>query len=161
MVAPCMSLRTQRPAVDHACINVTTDEGMKITMLLPVEPVMADTPTELGVVGKVGVALDGVPIFSDAPSIQQTGHMPALDTCGGHVDPGGWYHWHATASDIDTVFETGHVDAHCALPQESSAQSGYAFDGFPMFGSAEADGETALFWPVTFTTTGQILLRIP
>lgn len=81
---------TTQPTVDHACINVSVDESIEITMLLPIEPVIADTPTDLGVVAKVGVALDGVPIFSDAPPIQVTGHMPALDTCGGHVDPGGW-----------------------------------------------------------------------
>tara|TARA_R110000868_G_scaffold107263_4_gene293441 strand:+ start:62266 stop:63483 length:1218 start_codon:yes stop_codon:yes gene_type:complete len=138
-----VDIATQRPSVDHACINVSPDESVTITMLLPVNPVMADQPTILGVVGKVGVALDGVPIFSDAPSIQQTGHMPALDTCGGHIDPGGWYHWHATASDIDTVFEGADVAAQCALPQDSSAQFGYAFDGFPMFGSTEADGALA------------------
>lgn len=131
---------TERPTVDHACINVSVDESVKITMRLPVLPVMATTPTQLGVVGKVGVALDGVPVFSDAPSIQQTGHMPALDTCGGHVDPGGWYHWHATATDIDTVYATEYLDATCAQPQDSGAQFGYAFDGFPMFGSTEADG---------------------
>jgi hypothetical protein len=113
-----------------------------ITMLLPVDPVMAAEPTRLGTVGKVGVALDGVPIFSDAPSIQATGHMPALDTCGGHVDPGGWYHWHATATDIETSFGTAGVVATCALTQNSGAMFGYAFDGFAMFGSTEADGAT-------------------
>ncbi|RJE79630.1 YHYH protein [Paracoccus sp. JM45] len=131
---------TTRPTVDHACINVTADDTVKITMLVPETPVMADSPADLGVVGKVGVALDGVPIFSDAPSIQQTGHMPALDTCGGHIDPGGWYHWHATATDIDTVYDHENVTADCSLPQDSGAQFGYAFDGFPMFGSTEADG---------------------
>ena len=135
---------TQPPTVDHACINVSADESVTITMLLPVNPVTADAPSQLGVVSKIGVALDGVPIFSDAPSVQHTGHMPALDTCGGHIDPGGWYHWHATASDIDTVFEGADVAAHCALPQDSSAQFGYAFDGFPMFGSTEADGSPAI-----------------
>ena len=135
---------TQRPNVDHACINVSVDETVKITMLLPIEPVMAAEPTELGVVGKVGIALDGVPIFSDAPSIQQTGHMPALDTCGGHVDPGGWYHWHATSTDIETTFADAGVVATCNLGQDKAAQFGYAFDGFPMFGSTEADGSPAL-----------------
>ena len=131
---------TERPTVDHACINVSVDESVEITMLLPVEPMMADTPTQLGTVGKVGVALDGVPIFSDAPSIQMTGHMPALDTCGGHVDPGGWYHWHATSTDMATVFATEHVDADCGLEQNPSAQFGYAFDGFALYGSREPDG---------------------
>ncbi|WP_417601669.1 YHYH protein [Pararhodobacter oceanensis] len=130
----------ERPTVDHACINVSVDESVEITMLLPLHPVVADTPTQLGTVGKVGVALDGVPIFSDAPEIQVTGHMPALDTCGGHVDPGGWYHWHATSTDVETVFDTEDVAATCALPQSASAQFGYAFDGFAMFGSREADG---------------------
>lgn len=131
---------TERPTVDHACINVSVDESVEITMLLPIDPVIAETPTELGTVGKVGVALDGVPIFSDAPSIQVTGHMPALDTCGGHVDPGGWYHWHATSTDVETVFEAQDVDADCALKQDASAQFGYAFDGYALLGSLEADG---------------------
>ncbi|MCZ4347077.1 YHYH protein [Devosia neptuniae] len=135
-----VDIATEQPIVDHACINVSADETVTITMRLPVDPVMAETPTALGVVGKVGVALDGVPIFSDAPSIQQTGHMPALDTCGGHIDPGGWYHWHATSTDIDTVFEAEDVAAQCGLEQDSAALFGYAFDGFPMYGSAEADG---------------------
>lgn len=131
---------TERPTVDHACINVSVDESVEITMLLPVDPVVAETPTQLGTVGKVGVALDGVPIFSDAPEIQVTGHMPALDTCGGHVDPGGWYHWHATSTDMATTFDAEGVDADCALEQDASAQFGYAFDGFALFGSLEADG---------------------
>lgn len=134
---------TEQPAVDHACINVSPDESVEITMLLPVTPVMADSPSPLGTVSKIGVALNGVPVFSDAPSIQQTGHMPALDTCGGHIDPGGWYHWHATSTDIETVFAASGVIADCALEQDSAALFGYAFDGFPMFGSTEADGAVA------------------
>lgn len=130
---------TERPTVDHACINVSVDESVEITMLLPVDPVMADTPTQLGTVGKVGVALDGVPIFSDAPEIQVAGHMPALDTCGGHVDPGGWYHWHATSTDVATVFDAQDVDADCTLEQDASAQFGYAFDGSALYGSLEPD----------------------
>ncbi|WP_138936225.1 YHYH protein [Roseovarius arcticus] len=128
------------PEDDHACINVTADESVEITMLVPIEPVMAKTVTNLGTVAKVGVALDGVPIFADAPSIQQTGHMPALDVCGGHIDPGGWYHWHATSTDIGTVFKAEGVAADCALTQDASAMFGYAFDGFAMYGSTDVGG---------------------
>lgn len=135
-----VDIATQRPSVDHACINVSPEEDVTITMLLPINPVVADQPTPLGTVGKVGVALDGVPIFSDAPSIQQTGHLPALDTCGGHVDPGGWYHWHATSTDIEKTFGNANVHASCALEQSSSALFGYAFDGFAMYGSTDSDG---------------------
>jgi hypothetical protein len=96
--------------------------------------------TNLGTVATVGVALDGVPIFADAPSVLQTGHLPALDPCGGHIDPGGWYHWHATSTDIATVYKEGTVDAQCGVTQSPSAQFGYAFDGFAMFGSRDQDG---------------------
>lgn len=129
-----------RPEVDHTCLMATPDESVVITMRLPMEPVMAEDHSELGTVAKVGVALDGVPIFADAPSVLQTGHLPALDECGGHIDPGGWYHWHATSTDIDTTLEHESVNADCAVPQDATAAFGYAFDGFPMFGSQEADG---------------------
>ena len=128
------------PEEAHSCIQVSKDETIEITALLPLHPVMAERPTSLGVVSKVGIALTGTPIFSDAPSVAHTGHMPALDTCGGHVDPGGWYHWHANASDIETVFEAAQVDATCSLQQDASQMFGYAFDGYPIFGSRERSG---------------------
>ncbi|PLS19989.1 YHYH protein [Neptunicoccus cionae] len=128
------------PVQEHTCINVAPDETVRITALLPSDPVMADKPMQLGVVGKVGIALNGVPVFSDAPSVHHTGHMPALDTCGGHIDPGGWYHWHAASSDIETTFKTEGVDAECALTQDPTARFGFAFDGFSIYGSQDADG---------------------
>ena len=127
-----------RPSVDHACLEAALDQTVTMTMLIPQTPVMARTPSRLGVVNKVGVALDGVPIFSDAPSVLQTGHMPALDSCGGHVDPGGWYHWHATATDIRTVADRVRLTVDCAVSQAPDAMFGYAFDGFALYGSADA-----------------------
>lgn len=38
------------------------------------------------------------------------------------------------------MFGAAGVAADCALEQDASTQFGYAFDGFPMFGSREADG---------------------
>lgn len=129
-----------RPEHDHACLQVEPDKTVKMTVLLPVEPVFADEVTKLGTVAKVGLALDGVPIFADAPSVLHTGHLPALDTCGGHIDPGGWYHWHADSLDIATAYDKAGVNAACALPQSKSGLFAYAFDGFPIYGSADADG---------------------
>ncbi|CAM2960527.1 hypothetical protein CWB60_08035 [Pseudoalteromonas sp. S327] len=132
---------TIRPTVDHACINVSVDKSVEITALLPLHPVMSEQSTALGTVSKVGIALAGVPIFSDAPSVQHTGHLPALDTCAGHIDPGGWYHYHGTASDIDSVYKHEHVNANCNnLTQKPSALFGYGFDGYPIYGSQEIDG---------------------
>lgn len=129
-----------QPEYDHACINVSVDESVTITALIPVDPKMSTSPQQLGTVNKVGVSLSGSPIFSDAPTIAQTGHMPALDNCGGHVDPGGWYHWHATSSDIETVFDANDIDADCNVTQNASAKFGYAFDGYAIYGSADFDG---------------------
>jgi hypothetical protein len=131
-----------KPKAANTCMSMAAQEQVEITMLIPVHPKMAAKPTDLGTVAKVGVALDGVPIFADAPSVLKTGHLPALDTCGGHIDPGGWYHWHATATDINGIFDKNKVDAKCGLPQSSSAQFGYAFDGYAMYGTTDANGQT-------------------
>jgi YHYH protein len=121
-------------------MSMKADTAVEMTILLPMTPKMDDKPTDLGTVAKVGLALDGVPIFADAPSVLKTGHMPALDTCGGHIDPGGWYHWHATSTDINSVYEEKKVAANCALQQSPSAQFAYAFDGYAMYGTADMDG---------------------
>ncbi|MGB1286897.1 MAG: YHYH protein [Aggregatilineales bacterium] len=125
----------------HSCIIHTAHEEVTMTVLIPVEPVLADTPTNLGNVAQVGIGIDGVPVFADAPTFTTTGNLPALDECGGHMDPGGWYHWHATASDIDSSFEyEGAEELHCHLEQSASALFAYAYDGYPIYGSAEPDG---------------------
>lgn len=134
-------VRTSRPAGKNSCLSASADTSVEMTVLLPLAPVKADKAANLGTVAKVGLALDGVPIFADAPSVLQTGHMPALDTCGGHIDPGGWYHWHATSTDINVVFDQQHVDAECQLEQNADALFAYAFDGYPIYGSADQGGK--------------------
>ncbi|QPM92317.1 YHYH protein [Pseudooceanicola algae] len=134
-------IRTEQPVETNECIQATVDTDVEMTVLIPANPVMAEEKTDLGTVAQVGIGLDGVPIFADAPSVLDTGHMPALDTCGGHIDPGGWYHWHATATDLNTVFENEGVAAECLnVEQDQTAQFGYAFDGFAMYGTLNQDG---------------------
>lgn len=133
-------IRVEGPTESNECIAGSVDTSVTMTVLIPMNPVMADAPTALGTVAKVGLGIDGVPIFADAPSVLDTGHMPALDVCGGHVDPGGWYHWHATASDIATPLEGAGLVNDCELTQDSAALFGYAFDGFAIFGHTDAGG---------------------
>lgn len=135
-------IRTGKPADKNSCLEASLDKTVEMTILLPITPVKAEKATSLGTVAKVGLALDGVPIFADAPSVLDTGHMPALDSCGGHVDPGGWYHWHATATDINTVFNQEKVNTSCELEQKASAMFAYAFDGYPIYGHLDKDGKT-------------------
>ncbi len=129
----------QRPE-GNTCLEATLDTDVETTVLIPTEPKMADAVTDLGTVALVGIALDGVPIFADAPSVLETGHLPALDTCGGHVDPGGYYHWHATATDIETALAHEDVAADCDHETSPSDLFGYAYDGYAMYGSADIDG---------------------
>lgn len=134
-------IRTEGPTDPNECISASFDEAVEMTMLIPTTPQMADAPTALGTVAKVGVSLSGVPIFADAPSVLDTGHMPALDVCAGHVDPGGWYHYHGTATDLDTVYDHAGVEGSCANAiQDAKLQFGYAFDGYAIMGSLEHDG---------------------
>ncbi|MBU2991848.1 YHYH protein [Octadecabacter sp. 1_MG-2023] len=134
-------IRVEGPTEANECISGSVDEAVEMTMLIPTTPQMADAPVSLGTVAKIGMSLSGVPIFADAPSVLDTGHMPALDVCAGHVDPGGWYHYHGTASDLDTVYEHNNVEGSCAnAVQDAKAQFGYAFDGFAIMGSLEHDG---------------------
>jgi YHYH protein len=130
-----------KPKFKNTCMSMKADKAVEITVLLPMTPKMASKPTNLDTVAKVGLALDGVPIFADAPSVLKTGHMPALDICGGHIDPGGWYHWHATSTDVNSVYQQKKVNAKCALQQSPSAQFAYAFDGYKMYGTTEMDGK--------------------
>ncbi len=80
-------VRTEQPAFDHTCLSVSVDESVEITTILPMTPKRGDSPTDLGVVAQVGIGIDGLPIFADAPSVLDRVHLPALDTCGRHVDP--------------------------------------------------------------------------
>ncbi|MGL4610806.1 MAG: YHYH protein [Trueperaceae bacterium] len=129
-----------RPGSGNYCLEASEDNTVEATVLIPLQPVLADSPTQLDTVAQVGLALSSIPIFADAPSVLDTGNLPALDTCGGHIDPGGWYHWHATATDIDSSFAHEGVEAHCHLEQSASELFSYAFDGYPIYGSSELDG---------------------
>jgi hypothetical protein len=133
-----------KPKFSNTCMSISAQQKVEMTILLPMTPKMADQPTDLGTVAKVGLALDGVPIFADAPSVLKTGHLPALDTCGGHIDPGGWYHWHATSTDLNSVYQQKKVKAQCALQQSPSKQFAYAFDGYAMYGTADLDGKVPI-----------------
>ena len=122
------------------CLERGVDASIEITAQIPLVPVNLATPTQLGTVAYVGLALDGLGIFADAPSVQDTGNLPALDYCGGHFDPSGYYHWHEVATDADTVLTDGGLTVRCGLHQSSSELFGYAYDGYPIYGSTDANG---------------------
>ncbi|MCB1002937.1 MAG: YHYH protein, partial [Acidimicrobiales bacterium] len=116
-----------------SCLEATPDDSYTLAVLLPTAPEDLDEPTDLGTVSQVGLALDGVTIFGDAPS-GTSGAIPALDPCGGHVDPSGYYHWHFGATSIQSNLDAAGVPRECGEPQDEDAIFGVAFDGYAIYG---------------------------
>ncbi|WP_230295661.1 hypothetical protein [Deinococcus sp. 6GRE01] len=77
------------PTSSNNCLEAGEDTKAEQTALIPLVPVKAAAPTQLTTVAQVGLALTNISIFADAPSVLTTGNLPALDNCGGHIDPGG------------------------------------------------------------------------
>ena len=121
----------------NSCLEATANGSFHLQVLLPVTPEKLDTPTDLSTVSQVGVALDGVTIFGDAPSVADRGGLPALDACGGHVDPSGYYHWHFGAESIQTNLDKAGADVTCSVEQDTEALVGFAYDGYGIYGPEE------------------------
>lgn len=124
-------------ATENACLEATADGSFHLQALLPVTPEDLDTVTDLSTIAQVGVALDGVAIFADAPSVADRGGLPALDACGGHIDPSGYYHWHFGAESIQTNLDEAGADVSCGIEQDSEALVGFSFDGYGIYGPEE------------------------
>jgi len=84
----------------------------------------------------VGIALDGVTIFGDAPS-GTSGQIPALDPCGGHHDPSGYYHWHFGSESIQLNLDAADVPRTCNEAQDDGGLFGFAYDGYAIYGPYE------------------------
>ncbi len=122
---------------ENSCLEATADGSFHLQVLIPVTPEKLDTATDLSTVAQVGLALDGVTIFGDAPSVADRGGLPALDACGGHVDPSGYYHWHFGAESIQTNLDEAGADVTCSVDQDTEALIGFAYDGYGIYGPEE------------------------
>ena len=121
----------------NSCLEATADGSFRLQVLIPTSPEDLDTPTTLSTISQVGLALDGVTIFGDAPSVADRGGLPALDACGGHVDPSGYYHWHFGAESIQTNLDDAGADVTCSITQDAEALIAFAYDGYAIYGPEE------------------------
>lgn len=128
-------------AGSNACLEATPAEGTELQALIPANPVEADEPSSIETVARVALGLDGVTTFGDAPSVVDTGNLPALDPCGGHYDPEGYYHHHFEPLSIGLNLAEAGIDLECSATQDPSGLFGYALDGHPIYGAYDADGE--------------------
>lgn len=71
------------------------------------------------------------------------GAIPALDPCGGHPDPSGYYLWHFVAESMNLVLDAFKItEVSCTnIAQAPSALAGIAKDGYPIYGAYGSDGE--------------------
>ncbi|WP_128646960.1 YHYH protein, partial [Rhodococcus sp. BS-15] len=113
------------------------DGTFHLQALIPVTPEKLDSSTSLSTISQVGLALDGITIFGDAPSVADRGGLPALDSCGGHIDPSGYYHWHFGAESIQANLDEAGISETCAVDQDAEALIGLAYDGYGIYGPEE------------------------
>jgi len=103
--------------------NPNSIRAQNVDLSLPANPVVAENASCLQ--GPVGVTLTGVELFDglDAPGRDAVAHE-IQDSCGGHPEVTGAYHYHAQPLCFDVApFADGH-----------SGLIGYAMDGFGIYG---------------------------
>lgn len=94
--------------------------------VLPVNPVYSDEPSCMG--GEAGVMLTGVPLFNGFDTgMRDAGAHEVQDSCNGHPQRSGQYHYHNLSACIKDIGE--------------KAVIGYALDGFPITGPEVAPGK--------------------
>lgn len=99
--------------------NPNTISGQTLTYSLPANPTYNTTPNCMG--GESGVMLTGIALFNalDAGG-RDAGAWEVQDSCDGHPQSEGEYHYHTLSSCIKDV------SVHTVI--------GYALDGFPITG---------------------------
>lgn len=129
------------------CLDAQADDFLQLTFLIPANPVNLNTPNTITNVELIGVSLDGAPMNGDPPSVTTgpmgNGNIPALDRCGGHHDPAGYYHMHFIPENMNEVLtNVGITTVSCTdMVQSSSALSGFAKDGYPIYSSHDSNGQ--------------------
>ena len=120
-----------RPDVDESLQNhcvegalewLDNGEPIPTTVLIPVEPVAADSSAASG--GNLGITLDGVVIAASAPvdAILGAYTIAAFDDCGAHFNPFDGYHLHGAVG----CSELGEAS------DGETPMFGYALDGYPI-----------------------------
>jgi len=111
----------------------------EITMNIPVSPTVAAEPTAVPLLGALGVAVNGVPIYGptegtggDVQSLEG-----ALSECGSHSGPTDFHmHWFGFADGVDCLYDADDVATG------ESLVVGWAADGYPiMSGTVCSDDE--------------------
>lgn len=112
------------PNFEFVRITPNDLQAQNYTWQIPLNPQLAAQPSDLPLLGPVGIAVNGLPIYGPNEA-QPTYGDPyldgILDYCNGHTAPRGVYHLHARPDCLFTDLEGN-----------TSLVIGYAFDGYPI-----------------------------
>ena len=119
--------------IPHYTYQSTTPNGLEAQNFqweVPLNPVVADSTTDLPCLGTVGYSINGIPIYgpNEGPFPDPYGDPVAngvMDWCQGHTGGDADYHYHALIESCLQV-EEGSTDPSPVL--------GFALDGFPIYG---------------------------
>ncbi len=118
--------------------NPNSISVQKFTFRIPLEPKLADKITRLPM-GAIGTALNGVVFFNpyEAQGMNAVeGYSEVwLDSCCGHPQQSGVYHYHKYPSCVKSPFADD--------GKQHSPIIGFAFDGFPVYGPYDEAGVMA------------------
>jgi hypothetical protein len=113
--------------------NPNSIKKQDYTFYIPLEPREATKPTKTPF-GPIGVAINGIPFYNqynaeggDAVKLE------VFDSCCGHPDPAGRYHYHKYPVCVKSPFKDP--------AGEHSPLIGYAFDGYAIYGLNGEDGK--------------------
>ena len=117
------------PDFPYIATSPGVPEANDVDYVFPATPMVADEVTAIPIVGEVGVAINGVPIYgpTEGPGGDVKARPGGFTECGGHNGPTG-YHYHlfdVTGSDA-CLFSESDIEAAPVL-------FGYALDGYPIF----------------------------
>lgn len=118
--------------------NPNTIRVQNFTFRLPLVPKLADKITRLPM-GPIGTALNGVVFFNpfemEGMNAVEGYSEVWLDSCCGHPQQSGVYHYHKHPSCVKSPFKDD--------GKQHSPIIGFAFDGFPLYGPYESEGVMA------------------
>lgn len=113
--------------------NPNSIREQNLRFVIPLHPKWSDTitPTPFG---PIGVAINGIPFYNQYNA--QGGdavRLEVFDSCCGHPDPSGMYHYHKYPTCVKSPF-------HDPAGQHSPL-IGFMFDGYAVYGPNGEDGE--------------------
>jgi hypothetical protein len=139
---PNDGVRVPSAATAHAATDPTKAQSYDFT--IPTNPKKAASTTATSL-GTIGVMISGAALFNpyegDGSTVATAGNFTVknaqgedvafLDSCSGHPTPMGSYHYHALPTCITAKVDTKTGPSHII---------GLAFDGFPIYGDRDSNG---------------------